>query len=99
VLSFFWCGLGHIYNGQILKGILMVIGYPMCWWFGMVFLFFGAPGLAAAPDLHNDALATGYALGLLAGVGTLIAIPILWIYGIVNAYRATERRNRQTFYR
>ena len=52
VLSFFWCGVGQIYNGQIGKGIafivvqsinallmLIVIGFvtfPIFWIWGMV---------------------------------------------------------------
>ena len=31
VLSFFFCGLGQIYNGQILKGILMFVAYSISW--------------------------------------------------------------------
>jgi TM2 domain-containing membrane protein YozV len=29
VLSFFYCGLGQIYNGQILKGVLMFAAYSV----------------------------------------------------------------------
>jgi TM2 domain-containing membrane protein YozV len=29
VLSFFYCGLGQIYNGQIFKGILMFVAYSI----------------------------------------------------------------------
>lgn len=51
VLSFFWTGVGQIYNGQILKGILLIIlqgingllmfvgigliTYPIVWIWGM----------------------------------------------------------------
>jgi TM2 domain-containing membrane protein YozV len=31
VLSFFWCGLGQIYNGQIGKGIAVGFAYLICW--------------------------------------------------------------------
>ena len=31
VLSFFITGLGQIYNGQILKGILCASAYFICW--------------------------------------------------------------------
>ncbi len=31
VLSFFYCGLGQIYNGEIGKGIGFLIGYSFCW--------------------------------------------------------------------
>ena len=52
LLSFFWCGLGQIYNGQIGKGILLMtvqivnsllifvliglITWPIFWIWGMV---------------------------------------------------------------
>jgi len=52
VLSFFWCGLGQIYNGEIGKGLLflivqvlnvllmfVLIGFvtgPICWIWSMV---------------------------------------------------------------
>jgi TM2 domain-containing membrane protein YozV len=29
VLSFFYCGLGQIYNGQIFKGVLFIISYSI----------------------------------------------------------------------
>jgi TM2 domain-containing membrane protein YozV len=35
VFSFFWPGLGQIYNGQILKGLLFFVAMIFCW-----FLFF-----------------------------------------------------------
>ena len=30
VLSFFWAGLGQLYNGQIAKGIIFIIVYAIC---------------------------------------------------------------------
>jgi len=68
VLSFFWCGLGQIYNGQILKGIILMMLYGLSWLMihSLVFLLIG-----------------------------IITTPILWVYGMVNAYRAAERFNRQ----
>jgi TM2 domain-containing membrane protein YozV len=30
VLSFFWAGLGQLYNGQIAKGIIFIIVYALC---------------------------------------------------------------------
>jgi TM2 domain-containing membrane protein YozV len=64
VLSFFWCGLGQIYNGQIGKGIAMLVIYGISW----------------------------VMIGLIVG---LISTPILWIWGMVDAYRTAERLNRQ----
>lgn len=31
VLSFFWMGLGQIYNGQIAKGIAFIVAYALSW--------------------------------------------------------------------
>ena len=33
VLSFFYMGLGQIYNGQIAKGILFIVAYTISWLF------------------------------------------------------------------
>jgi hypothetical protein len=71
----------------------MVVGYPLCVWVGFLFTLFGGLGLAGTP--HDDAATTGFAVGVFVGFCALVAIPTLWIYGIVNAYRAAERRNRQ----
>jgi len=65
VLSFFYCGLGQIYNGQILKGIVMLVAYSLS------------------------------ALMIYIVVG-LITTPILWIWGMYDAYRTAERINRNT---
>jgi TM2 domain-containing membrane protein YozV len=59
VLSFFFCGLGQIYNGQILKGILMFTAYCVS-----IFLMWVIIGF--------------------------ITTPILWIWGIYDAYRTAE---------
>lgn len=31
VLSFFWCGLGHIYCGELTLGLGLLILYPVAW--------------------------------------------------------------------
>jgi TM2 domain-containing membrane protein YozV len=62
VLSFFWAGLGQIYNGEISKGIVLIIAYAI------------SCGLMA--------LAVGF-----------FTTPVLWIYGMVDAYRTAEKFN------
>jgi TM2 domain-containing membrane protein YozV len=62
VLSFFWTGLGQIYNGQIAKGIGFIIIYGISWI--LMFLLIG-----------------------------FITTPILWIYGMWDAYKSAERIN------
>ena len=62
VLSFFICGLGQIYNGQILKGLVLVVAYLISWM--MMWILIG-----------------------------FITTPILWIWGIVDAYRKAQKIN------
>jgi len=56
VLSFFWTGLGQIYNGEIGKGILLIV-----------------------VQVIN--------LGLMFVVIGFITFPIVWAYGIWDAYK------------
>ena len=62
VLSFFWAGLGQIYNGEISKGIVMMVAYAV-------------------------------SCVLMAIVVGFFTTPILWIYGMVDAYRTAEKFN------
>ncbi len=64
VLSFFWCGLGQIYNGEIGKGIAFLILYVVS-----ILLMF-----------------------ILIG---FLTTPVLWVWGMVDAYRTAERLNQQ----
>jgi len=63
VLSFFWMGLGQIYNGQLAKGILFMIVYGFSW--VLMFVLIG-----------------------------FITTPILFIYGIWDAYTSAEKINQ-----
>lgn len=62
VLSFFICGLGQIYNGEIGKGLFMIVAYII-------------------------------SVCLIAVVLGFVTTPILWIWGMVDAYRTAERLN------
>jgi TM2 domain-containing membrane protein YozV len=62
VLSFFFVGLGQIYNGEIGKGL--------------VFMFCG--------------FVSGLMMFILIG---FVTTPILWIFGIIDAYKTAERIN------
>lgn len=64
VLSFFICGLGQIYNGQILKGLILLVAYFISWL--MMWIVIG-----------------------------FVTTPIMWIWGIVHAYRVAQRINAQ----
>ncbi|UCE24051.1 MAG: hypothetical protein JSU74_12250 [Candidatus Zixiibacteriota bacterium] len=63
VLSFFYMGLGQIYNGQLAKGILFIIAYTISWILMVILIGF-------------------------------ITTPILFIYGIWDAYKSAEKINR-----
>jgi len=62
VLSFFWMGLGQIYNGQIAKGIAFIVFYAVSW------------------------------ILMIAIIG-FITTPILFIYGIYDAYKSAQKIN------
>ncbi|WP_075617238.1 hypothetical protein [Paenisporosarcina indica] len=66
VLSFFWTGVGQIYNGQIIKGLLLI-------------------GL----QILNSAL-----MFVLIG---FITFPLVWIWGIYDAYKVADRMNRGSY--
>lgn len=65
VLSFFWSGVGQIYNGQIMKGLILIV-----------------------VQMVNAAL-----MFVLIG---FITYPIVWIWGIYDAYKTAERQNRSS---
>jgi TM2 domain-containing membrane protein YozV len=62
VLSFFFMGLGQIYNGQFAKGIAFIIAYAISW------------------------------LLVAVGIG-MITTPILFFYGMYDAYKSAEKIN------
>lgn len=62
ILSFFYTGLGQIYNGEIGKGIGMIVLYFISW------------------------------LLMFVGIG-FITTPIIWIWGIYDAYKSAEKIN------
>jgi hypothetical protein len=63
ILSFFIVGLGQIYNGQIGKGIALMVA----------------------------AVISGLLCAILVG---FILFPVVWIYGIWDAYKTAEKFNR-----
>ncbi|UCC44041.1 MAG: hypothetical protein JSU65_13170 [Candidatus Zixiibacteriota bacterium] len=62
VLSFFWMGLGQIYNGQLAKGIVFMVAYGISWL--LMFILIG-----------------------------FITTPILFIWGIYDAYKSAVKVN------
>ncbi len=67
VLSFFWMGLGQIYNGQIAKGVMFMIIYAISWLMMIVIIGF-------------------------------LTTPILFIYGMYDAYKSAEKINHRIAY-
>lgn len=65
VLSFFWTGVGQIYNGQLTKGLILVV-----------------------VQMINSLL-----MWVLIG---FVTFPIVWIWGIWDAYKTAERLNRKS---
>ena len=65
VLSVFWTGVGQIYNGQIIKGLILIV-----------------------VQMINAAL-----MWVLIG---FVTYPIVWIWGIYDAYKTAERMNRRS---
>lgn len=63
VLSFFYMGLGQIYNGQIAKGIVFIVAYTISWILMIVLIGF-------------------------------ITTPIMFIYGMYDAYKSAEKINQ-----
>jgi TM2 domain-containing membrane protein YozV len=92
VLSFFWCGLGQIYNGEILKGLALMVAYPFCVWIGVTFSFVGTFA-AAPPEAESlSVLAPGFmVIGILM---LLVALP-MWVFGMINAYRTADAMNHR----
>jgi TM2 domain-containing membrane protein YozV len=63
VASFFFSGLGQIYNGEILKGVLLMVIQVI-----NVLLMFVVIGF--------------------------VTYPLVWVYGIWDAYRSAEKFNQ-----
>ncbi|KKQ18324.1 MAG: TM2 domain protein [Berkelbacteria bacterium GW2011_GWA1_36_9] len=66
ILSFFWTGLGQIYNGQIGKGIVFIVVQ----WVNALLMF----------------VVIGF-----------ITFPIVWIWGMIDAYKTAETYNLNDF--
>lgn len=62
VFSFFFMGLGQIYNGQIVKGIVFIVAYGISWVLCLILIGF-------------------------------ITTPILWFFGMYDAYSQAQKIN------
>ena len=86
VLSFIFTGLGQLYNGQLKKGLLIIFVSAL----NMLFLVIGSIllGFWMLGKLPGrEVLVSGV---LFFGVG-LIAVCVLGIYSIVDAYKVASQ--------
>lgn len=89
VLSFFLPGLGQIYNGQIIWGIIvMVVVMPL------TFLIMLGLLMRASPyDQLGNRIQADTPLLLLP----LLLPVVVWIGNVVSAYKSAERANRKRY--
>ena len=80
ILSFFIPGLGQIYNGQMKKGIVLIVGYIVLWIAMFVVYFVGA-------------LVT-MGVGAFCCMPIFIVPLILWVYGMYDAYKVANAINK-----
>jgi TM2 domain-containing membrane protein YozV len=92
VLSFFFPGVGQIYNGQIGKGLalffLNMLTVPVA-----LFFFVAVGGAVGAANQDNPAVG-------LAGIGFTFAVAAIFVFGywfwnIYDAYSCAESLNRE----
>lgn len=93
LLSFFWSGLGQIYNGQVFKGLLMMVCLPLLVGLGWALAFGGALFGGAANATPHDVQAAG-AMAIV-GMFVLFCAVVIWVTGIIGAYQTAERFNRE----
>lgn len=69
----------------------MMAVYPLLWILGLMCTFGGCVSAAGAKTVNQQGAASS---ALLLGVMFLIGAWVLWIFGIVNAYRTAERTSQ-----
>lgn len=79
-LSFLIPGLGQIYNGQIIKGILFIIAYIVVWGSILGVYFAGAAVTMGA--------------GLICCLPVFIIPLIIWVYTMMDALKTARMINR-----
>lgn len=80
VLSFFYCGLGQIYNGDFGKALLFFLLYVSCYAASIVSVM--------SPRLLPYSSFPAYLV--LVPVAVMI-----WLYGILDAFQGAEKYNRR----
>ncbi len=87
VLSFIFNGLGQLYNGEIVKGLVLIFLSSI----SLLILFIGSI-LIGLWMLGKIILSKVLILGLVLFFVGLISICILGIYSIVDAYRTASKK-------
>jgi TM2 domain-containing membrane protein YozV len=90
ILSFFWRGLGQIYNCEILKGVALMVIYVPWVWFGATSSFVGSLTAIGANTADQQSATGGFTL---FGIAYLFLASGLSLYGMVNAYRTAVAIN------
>lgn len=90
VLSFFWPGVGQIYNGELGKGLVIFFSQFVV---GIVAgLFVMGGGIAAGSTGDPYAAMAGFGMAILLGVAVVF---MFWVWAIFDAYSTAERLNRR----
>ncbi len=80
ILSFLFPGLGQIYNGQMKKGIILIVAY-LALWIGVFIVYFAGSVVTMG-------------VGALCCMPIFIVPLIEWIYGMYDAYTVANKLNR-----
>ncbi|BAI61434.1 conserved hypothetical protein [Methanocella paludicola SANAE] len=80
ILSFFFPGLGQIYNGQMKKGIILIVAY-LALWIGMFIVYFAGTVVTMG-------------VGALCCLPVLLVPMAEWVYGMYDAYKVANMINR-----
>mgnify|MGYP001611162436 CR=1 FL=1 len=86
VLSFLFSGLGQLYNGQIIKGLVVIF------FTGVSLLFILLGGVFIYLWLKQSVTLEFLWLGGILFIAGVSAICIIGIYSIFDAYREAERQ-------
>ncbi len=91
ILAFFIPGLGHIYVGKLVRGVIFLVSY-----FGLSALSFAliwdTIGNLSATSDPNFLLNISNDLLLIVGVISLVSF-IIWIVNLVDVYQQTKKYN------
>jgi hypothetical protein len=87
VLSFIFSGLGQLYNGQLKKGLLIILFSVLS-----IFIIIIASLLIAMWMLGKVIFGWQLALGLVLFFISLLLICVLAIYSIIDAYQTAAKK-------